>query len=148
MTAKSLIDAGLEVPPSVGEATIRPLSALPDDDLRSATWEFISCIAPQCGATQPLVARICRVIRNSLDIEREGRPGVFNSRHHDSPQRETPFLRPVERLAAWSGFSVEVVISAVAPPSAQTVWRACNILAERCHLVQKRLESLYPELVQ
>jgi hypothetical protein len=146
-TAKSLIDSGLEVPPSVGEATIRPLSALPDDDLRSATWEFVSCIAPQCGPTQPLVARICRLVRNSLDLEGGGCSRVVNSRRRESPERETLFLRPVERLAAWHGFQVEMIVSSVAPPSAHTVWQACGVLADRCRLVQQRLESLYPELV-
>jgi hypothetical protein len=147
-TAKSLIDSGLEVPPSVGEATLRPIASLPGNDLQAATWEFVSCIAPACGATQPLVARICRVIRNSLDLEGGERRAAYNSRRRESPQRELPFLRPVERLAAWHGFSVEIIVSTVAPPSAHTVWQACATLADRCRQVQQRLESLYPELVQ
>jgi hypothetical protein len=69
-------------------------------------------------------------------------------RSPDSPPRELPFVRPVERLAAWHGFSVEIIVSSVAPPSAATVWQACGTLADRCRLVQKRLEILYPELVQ
>jgi hypothetical protein len=134
----------------VGEGTIRPISALPGGDLQAATWQFVSCIAPQCGPTQPLVARICRVIRNSLETpEPGGHPGGYNpKRRRESLERETPFIRPVERLAAFSSFSVEVIVSNVAPPSAATVWQACNILEERCHMVQQRLEILYPELVQ
>jgi hypothetical protein len=51
----------------VGEATIRSLAALPDEDLQAATWEFISVVAPECGPTQPLVSRICRTIKNALE---------------------------------------------------------------------------------
>jgi hypothetical protein len=57
-TAQSLLDSGLDLPANVGEAMIRPISALPgDDDLKAATWEFVQTIAPECGPTQPLVSR-------------------------------------------------------------------------------------------
>jgi hypothetical protein len=159
-TAQSLIDSGFEVPNSVGEATIRPISALPGNDLQAATWEFVSAVAPE-HVTQPMVSRICRMVRNCLDgvsedgtQENPAAPGaparVFHSKRRSpqSPSRELPFVRPIERLANWSGFSVEIIVSTVSPPSAATVYRACGTLAERCHLVQQRLASIYPELVQ
>jgi hypothetical protein len=149
------------LPANVGEATIRPISALPGDDLQAATWEFIQTLAPD-HVTQPIVSRICRTIRNCLDDIPEDNDAqeigakdpsssrVFDSKRRSaaSPPRELPFIRPIERLASWHGFSVEVIVSTVAPPSAHTVWRACGTLADRCRLVQKRLEILYPELVQ
>jgi hypothetical protein len=161
-TAQSLRENGVELPATVGEATIRPISALPGDELQAATWEFVQTIAPECGPTQPLVARICRTIRNCIDgLSEEAdiqENGARSSGHHarvsnsrrspSSPSRELPFVRPVERLAAWHGFSVEIIVSSVAPPSAYTVWRACGTLADRCRQVQERLESMYPELVQ
>jgi hypothetical protein len=66
----------------------------------------------------------------------------------DAPTRETPFIRPIERLAAWNGFQVEVIVSSVQPASIGTVWKACDVLATRCRQVQERLETLHPELLQ
>jgi len=162
-TAETLIEAGVELPPGTTEAVIRPLSGLPGRDLRAACWELAASLAPERGPTEPLVSRLVRVIRNTIDgvpedsdtrenFSREGgHIKAFNPgrrRSSESPSRETPFIRPIERLAAWHGFSVEIIVSSVAPPSAATVWKACGTLADRCRLVQKRLESLYPELVQ
>ena len=100
-----------------------------------------------------------RLVRNALDgidedqtptaaPSRSGfvHPGPQKPRSISSPEREMPFVRPVERLAAWSGFSVEVILSNVSPPSAATVYKACGVLASRCNLVRDRLEATYPEL--
>jgi hypothetical protein len=154
-TAQCLLEAGAELPPGTTEAVIRPISTLPDDaDLKSAVWEFVEAIAPECGPTSPLVERVCRTIKNALDGVTDDNPDTRAGRHDGprsarlpgSPQRETPFVRPVQRLAAWSGFSVEIIVSTVSPPSAATVFKACGTLAERCKLVQERLAANYPEL--
>jgi hypothetical protein len=143
-TAQALIESGIEIPPSVGEATIRPLSALPGSDLKAATWEFVQAIAPE-RMTQPIVSRICRIIKNALK-------GVDEAKAEPQPQprhsdREQPFVRPVERLAAWDGFNAEIVAANVRSPSAETLYRACGVLAARCKLVQERLAASYPELL-
>jgi hypothetical protein len=156
-TAQCLLDNGLDLPEGTNEATIRPITALPGDELKVACWQFAQSLAPERGPTQPLVSRLCRVVRNVLEgAPQEGeetqcgaREG-FHSRSRrrvTSPERETPFIRPVERLASWSGFSVEVIVSSVNPPSASTLFRACDVLANRLRQVQERLAANYPELI-
>jgi hypothetical protein len=95
------------------------------------------------------------VVRNCLDGLDEdpdysattSRSAPHKARSISSPEREKPFVRPVERLAAWNGFSVEVIVSGVSPPSAATLYKACGVLASRCNLVRARLEAAYPQLV-
>jgi hypothetical protein len=78
-------------------AVIRTLSALPEDsDLRAATWEFLQSIAPECGLTQPLVSRIRRVIKNTLD-------GVPDDNDEDkSPTCRSSYLLGPRKRAAQS----------------------------------------------
>ena len=157
------MDAGIELPPNTTATVLRPISALPGDELQAACWQLAESLAPERGPTQPLVSRLCRVVRNCLDgVDEEeshskdqgdthSRPGFVHcgprkARSISSPEREVPFVRPVERLAAWSGFSVEVIVSNVTPPSAATVYKACAVLASRLILVRDRLEAAYPEL--
>jgi hypothetical protein len=154
-TAEALIEDGINLPPRTTEASIRPISSLPTLDLQSACWKLAESFAPARGGavTEPLVSRLCHIVRDCLDgVDTDDHAPLGGNpdpkRRRESPERETPFIRPVERLAAWSGFSVEIVISSVTPPSAATVYRACGKLADRCHLVQRRLEALYPQLVQ
>ena len=157
--ANSLIEAGVELPPGTTERVVRPISALPGTDLQAACWQLAESLAPARGVTQPLVSRLVRVVRNAIDgtpeeddkaVPSGGGHATFHSKRRSpvSPERETPFLRPITRLATWRGFQVEVIVSTVAPPSAAVVWKACGTLAERCQQVQRRLEALYPELVQ
>ena len=155
--ARDLIEAGAHFPAGTNEATVRPLCALPDDDdLRAATWEFVQVMAPE-RPSQPIVSRICRVIKNALDgideddseeVTESKRAGFTCGPRHDplSPAREFPFVRPIERLAAWKGFSVEIIVSSVKPPSAATVYHACDVLANRCREVKERLAANFPEL--
>src|SRR4029077_14507173 len=117
----------------------------------------------ECGPSGTLVSRLCRVVRNVLDDAPQGDFGEPNQadeetpslrngarlnfrRQVTSPERETPFIRPVERLAAWSGFSVEVIVSSVKAPSALILFRACSVLTDRLKQVQERLAANYPEL--
>jgi hypothetical protein len=162
-TAQCLLDNGLDLPESTTESMIRPISALPGDELKVACWQFAQSLAPECGVTQPLVSRLCRVVRNVLegapqeDFGEQERAGEETSpsrngarlnfrRQVTSPERETPFIRPVERLASWSGFSVEVIVSSVKAPSALILFRACSVLTDRLKQVQERLAANYPEL--
>src|SRR4029077_3412888 len=116
----------LSLPEGTTEAIVRPISALPGDELKVACWQFAQSLAPERGPTQPLVSRLCRVVRNVLEgapQEGEEIPPSGNGaregfhprlrRRVTSPERETHFIRPVERLASWSGFSVEVIVSSV-----------------------------------
>jgi hypothetical protein len=156
-TAQVLLDAGIQLPSTTTAAVLRPICGLPGEELKAACWQLAESLAPECGPTQPLVSRLCRVVRNCLeDVDQEedeheqsyfrgSYPGM-RKRSITSPQREQPFARPVERLAAWSGFSVEIIVSNVKPPSAATLYHACGVLASRCRLVQERLSASYPEL--
>ena len=112
-------------------------------------------VAPERGPSQPLVSHLCRTIRDILDGDEpvEDAPPTAGThrnarRRENAPERETPFIRPIERLAAWNGFQVEVVVSSVGVASVGTVWKACDVLAGRCRQVQERLETLHPELIQ
>jgi len=155
-TAQCLLDAGAELPPGTTESVIRPISALPDDaDLKSAVWEFVEAIAPECGPTSPLVERVCRSIKNALDgvadddsDTRAGRhDGPRKARLPGSPQRERAFVAPLLRLSSWQGFSLELVLShAEKLDSAKSLYQACDIMRERCICVQERLAANYPEL--
>jgi hypothetical protein len=152
-TAQVLLEAGVELPANTTATVLRPIASLPGEELQVACWEFAQSLAPARGVTQPLIARLVRVVRNALEgaDEETAKPGGYHKGRRCSivsPEREVPFLRPVQRLADWQQFNLEIIISNVAPPSAETVYRACGRLAERCRLVQERLASTYPELVQ
>ena len=123
-------------------------------------------IAPECGPTQPLVSRVCRVIRNCIDgvgegdedrdpaadrKESTGRSGFHvgprKARSIASPERELPFIRSIQRLANWQGFSVEIVVSSAEKmPSANNLYQVCGTMRQRCELIQERLLADYPEL--
>jgi hypothetical protein len=154
-TAQVLLEAGVELPANTTATVLRPIASLPGEELQVACWEFAQSLAPARGVTQPLIARLVRVVRNALentepeddDTRGRGYHKGNQKRSRESPQRETPFIRPVERLAAWHGFNVEVV-SGVMPSSALILYRACDALANRCRLVQERLAASYLELIQ
>ena len=154
--AQSLLDNGINLPPDTDEATIRPLCGLPDeDDLKAATWEFIQTLAPE-HATGTIVARVCRVVRNALEGADESpdsqpsqdsqsfvRSGPRKARSVQSPQREKPCTGAVTRLANWSGFSVEIIVSNVNQmPSASNLYRVCGTMIERCQLVRETGNTL------
>jgi hypothetical protein len=114
--------------------------------LRESCWEWISCITPDRPPTARLVGRICDVVRRALESEepcngpRGGRP---RGDSYEKPQPDTPFIRPVLRLAG-GRFSLNVVMASVEENSAAGLHRSCGILAERCREVQKRLEASFP----
>jgi hypothetical protein len=150
-TAEVLLEAGIELPPNTTATLMKPIASLPGEELKVACWEFAQSLAPARGVTEPLVSRLVRVVRNALetdDIQENGYHRRGRKRSKTSPERETPFIRPVERLAAWPGFNVELVVSGVMPSSALILYQACHTLADRCHLVQERLAASYPELIQ
>jgi hypothetical protein len=74
-TAQTLIEAGVELPPHTTATVLRPISSLPAAELKVACWQFAQSLAPARGPTQPLVARLVRVVRNALD-------GVTSRRGH------------------------------------------------------------------
>jgi hypothetical protein len=159
-TAQCLLEAGAELPAGTTESVVRPISTLPDDaDLKSAVWEFVEAIAPECGPTSPLVERVCRSIKNALDgvaedaqqdtsNERAGRhDGPRSARLPGSPSRERAFVAPLLRLSSWQGFSLELVLShADKLESAKSLYHACDVMRERCGYVCERLAASYPEL--
>jgi len=154
-TAQTLLDAGVTLPPGTSEAVVRPLSGLPGEDLQAACWNLVVSVAPERGPSQPLVSHLCRTIRDILDGDDPAEDAPSSTGTHrnyrrrgEAPARETPFIRPIERLAAWNGFQVEVIVSSIQPASVGTVWHSCHVLSLRCRQVQERLETLHPELIQ
>jgi hypothetical protein len=150
-TAQALLDAGEELPPNTSQALMRPLSNLPTLELKSACWSLAKALAPEHGPTEPLISKLTRMVRNCLeDADGEtnaeysySAPPGGHHRNRTPLQRETPFIRPVQRLASWSGFNAEVVISHIAEPSnAGNLYRACG----RCCEIQERLLARFPEL--
>ena len=145
-TAQTLLDDGEELPPNTTEAVIRPVSALPTPELKAACWSLARSLAPACGPTQPLVSKVCRMIRNLVDGDSSR---IGSGRHRSSAplERETPFVRPILRLATWSGFSAEVIISHIAEPSnAKNLYSACSVMIGRLNQVQQRLVTHFPEV--
>jgi hypothetical protein len=158
-TAESLLEAGVKLPPGTTEAVIRPIASLPGKDLQAVCWQLAESLAPSRGVTQPLVSRLCRVVRNCLEgVDEDGgnESPLLNGAHHnpkrrgaESPEREAPFVRPILRLSAWSGFSIELVCShANHLETARTLYLACGVMIQRCSLVQHRLASDFPALIQ
>ena len=157
-TAQGLLDSGEELLPGTTEAVLRPVSALPTPELRAACWSLAKSLAPACGPTQPLVSKLCRMVRNCLEQADQtqtenGNEGDSFARHsgrHRSLapiEREIPFVRPIIRLATWSGFSAEVIISHIAESSnARNLYSACSVMIGRLSQMQERLVSRFPEV--
>lgn len=157
--AQSLLDAGEVLPPNTKPTLIRPIAALPSTELQTACWSLVRAVSPGRDPTEPLVAKVCRLVRNCLeDAEDAGEtddngeePHTHRSGYHRRSRspiaRETPFCAPVIRLSSWNGFNAELIISHIAEPAnAGTLYRACATLAERCREVQQRLTNRFPQL--
>jgi hypothetical protein len=146
-TAQLLIDSGVELPTTTTEATVRPLSTLPAA-LQPVGWQLIQAVAPKCGPTQPIAAKVVRTIKNAIES-----PGANGNGHkprsRSHPSRERPFVQAAQRLGSYAGFSPEIVTSHIEKlPSAWSVYTACDNLIERCQLVQARLAERFPELAR
>lgn len=159
-TAQVLLDAGLELPPDTNPTSLRAISALPGDELKTACWQLAERLSPARVPSQPLVSKLCRLVRHCLEdtdpsAQADENGGYDEPRHSagyhrpalESPERETPFVRPVLRLATWSGFSAELVVSHIAESSnARTLFSACGAMIGRCQQIQERLKSRFPDM--
>jgi hypothetical protein len=149
-TAAVLVDGGLRLPSDTNPTSLRAISALPgDDSLKTACWQLAERLSPAHTPSQPLVSKLCRMVRNLVEGEGDSAlkaPG----RHHRSTaplERETPFVRPLLRLSAWSGFNPEVVTSHIAESAnARTLFSACTEMITRCRQVQQRLRTRFPDM--
>jgi hypothetical protein len=145
-TAELLLSKGVELSLDTQEAVIRPVSALPSAELQVQAWRLVQAVSPQCGPTQPVASKVCRVIKNALEPEQSNGSG-HKPRRREHTERETPFLRPVQRLAKYKGFDAGLVISHVEKlPRAWSVYAACEEMIDRCRKVQERLVQRFPEL--
>jgi hypothetical protein len=143
--AQFLIDSGANLPSNTAEATIRPLASLPRE-LQPVGWRLVEAASPKCGPTAPVVGKICRVIKNALES-----PGTVGSGHRprgrEHPSRELAFIAPVRRLSSYQGFDASLVVSHLENlSSAQAVFTACRIMADRCLSCCAILAKRYPEL--
>jgi hypothetical protein len=148
IVARDLLDSGIELSPNTSEAVIRPLSALPGQELQAACFSLVKSLAPESEPRQPLVSKVCRIIRTLVDGQDDPAPSRSGRQRCTAPlERETPFVRPVLRLATWHGFSPEVVVSHIEKAeNARTLFSACGAMIERCKLVRQRLASHFPEM--
>ena len=145
--AQLLIDSGAALPPGLTEATIRPLASLPSPELRRAGWDLIQAASPKCGPTQPVVAKVCRVLRNAIEPAGVAGNNGHKPRSRAHPSRERPFVQAAQRLSAYSGFDAGIVTAHLDKlPSAWSVYTACDRLIERCEAVKERLVERFPEL--
>ena len=155
-TAQCLLEAGVQLPKGTTEAVIRPISALPGDELQAGCWQLAESFSGARGPTVRLVARLCSVVRDCLENplpdtspEPDAKSPLPQSSSQELPKKshETPFNRPVARLASWSGFSASIIVAGVDKlENAANLYRSCGILAERCRQVQTTLAANYPEL--
>jgi hypothetical protein len=154
-TAQALLDNCEELAPGTTEAVIRPISVLPTLELRAACWSLAKSVAPARGPSQPLVSKLCRMVRNCLEDTgaengHDGDPPLRRDGRHRSLaplERETPFVRPITRLENWSGFSAEMIISHIAEASnAKSLYSACSVMIGRLSQVQERLINRFPEV--
>jgi hypothetical protein len=144
--AQFLIDSGAKLPPGLTEATIRPLASLPGPELQKAGWDLIQAASPKCGPTQPVVAKVCRTIKNALESEGSGGTG-HKPRKREHPSRELAFIMPVRRLSSYQGFDASLVLSHIENlSSAQGIFTACRVMADRCLSCCAILAKRYPEL--
>lgn len=141
-TAQLLIDSGVELPATTTEAIVRPLSTLPAA-LQPVGWQLIQAVAPKCGPTQPIAAKVVRTIRNAIDSpDANGNGHKPRSRSH--PLRELAFLAPVQRLAKVDSFDPGLAISHV-KDSAQAgrISANCEVVITRCRAIQKQLSERF-----
>jgi hypothetical protein len=146
-TAELLMANGAKLPEGISEATVRPVASLPAA-LQPVSWQLIEAVSPKCGPTQPVVAKVCRVIKNAIELNGSSGNG-HKPRKKEHTERETPFLRPVIRLVNWPNFSASLVVSHIEKlPSAMTSYTACERMIERCESVRNALAERFPELCQ
>jgi hypothetical protein len=102
-TAQTLVEAGIQLPLDTNPTSLRSISALPgDDSLKTACWQLAERLSPARTPTQPLVSRLCRMVRNCLENgEPDGDPPAKRSGRHRSraPSRERFLL--CGRFYAW-----------------------------------------------
>jgi hypothetical protein len=156
--AQSLLDAGEVLPPTTKPTVIRPIAALPSTELQTACWSLVRAVSPARDPTQPLVSKVCRLVRNCLEDAGEngdsedcsGRThsgGYQRRRQREPTGRELAFSAPVIRLGTWSGFNAEVIISHIdQAQNARTLYKACAVVAQRCQAVQQQLAIHFPAL--
>src|SRR5215469_3317104 len=119
--AQSLRENGVDFSPTISEAVIRPVADLPGVELQSAAWKLLAAASPKCGPTQPISAKIVRVIKNAIEPNGSNGNG-HKPRSRSHPTRERPFVQAAQRLSAYEGFDAGLVVSHVEKlPSAWSI---------------------------
>ena len=143
-TAQLLIDNGAQLPSNTSEAVIRPLASLPSPELQTAGWKLIQAVAPSAGVTQPVAAKVSRVIKNAIETDGSG---GHKPRSRSHPSRERPFVQAAQRLSVYEGFDAQIVTAHIDKlPGAWSLYVACAKLVERCKAVQDCLATRFREL--
>ncbi len=144
-TAELLSASGVELPSSISEAALRPVSALPSPELQIQAWRVVQAASPAGGPTQPVAAKVVRTIRNAIEAPGEHTGRRPRGRGH--PPREQSFIAPVRRLAAYPGFDANLATSHLDKfSSALSAFTAFRIMADRCLTCCDILSKKFPEL--
>jgi hypothetical protein len=150
IVARDLLDSGIELSPNTSEAVIRPLSALPGQELQAACWSLVKSLAPESQPRQPLVSKVCRIIRNLVDGDGDGDSALRRGGRQRSTvphERELAFAGPVIRLSRWHGFNPAVVTCHIQESAnARTLFSACTEMITRCRQVQQSLITRFPDM--
>jgi hypothetical protein len=145
--AQQLVDDGIQLPADTLPSALKALTGIPPlEGLRTVVWQYAQSLSPargregyQRGPKKPPSAEL----RTSTSSVESSKPS------ESLPVREQPFLRPATRLATFTQFSPELVVSSInQPANALTAYRICDTLVERLRLVQQCLEQSFPELCQ
>jgi hypothetical protein len=157
--AQQLVDDGIQLPADTLPSALKALTGIPPlEGLRTACWQYAQSLSPARSPSSTMVSRVVRLIRFELDDaisdeedsdEDSGREGYQRGPKkppsESLPAREQPFLRPATRLATFTQFSPELVVSSInQPANALTAYRVCDTLVERLRLVQQCLEQSFP----
>jgi hypothetical protein len=85
-TAQVLLEAGLGLPADTTATSLRAISALPGNELKSACWILAQCVSPARTPSEPLVSRLCRLVRNCL----EEKESALDGEEQIGGERATP----------------------------------------------------------
>jgi hypothetical protein len=126
-------DSDTPVPENIPEVVLRPLTTLPGPELQGETWRLAAKLSPDGKPTRTVAAKVCRLVRTALDP---------NARQ--PKDRETMFVRPIQRLAKVSTFNPSLATMHVTNAAQATrIIYACQVIRDRCLAITTELEKRF-----
>jgi hypothetical protein len=128
-------DADTPVSPQIPEGVLRPLVALPTEELQAQGWRLAAKISPAGRPTPTITRKVARMVRESI--------GALKTA--PSPKRELMFVRPIHRLAQLKTFRSDLACSHVTKAAqARGIDQACETVINQCREVQAHLRRRFP----